>query len=79
MRQTLKRFGMYLLVLAVTVNIFNAWPPLPPAGTSGARLGYYAVVWFSLGMSMFFWALMFEFMYRCIKWTMRRLSKSQGQ
>jgi len=42
MRQILKRFGIYLLVLAALLTIFNSWPPLLPSGTSGARLGHYA-------------------------------------
>ena len=40
MRQTLKRFGIYMLVLAALGALFNAWPALPPANTGGARLGY---------------------------------------
>jgi len=65
MRQILKRFGIYLLVLLFLVTIFNAWPPLQPANTSGARLVYYYVgLWGSFGVAMLFGTLCFEFLYR---------------
>jgi hypothetical protein len=64
MRKTLKRFGIYLLVLAALFTIFNLWPPLPPSGISGARLGYYVGLCVGFGVE----ALCFEFSYRVFRW-----------
>jgi len=83
MRQTLKRFGIYLLVLAALFTIFNSWPPLAPSGTKGARLGYYVGLWFRFGVAMLFLTLPFELLYRVYKWKAnwveRRRSKELEQ
>jgi hypothetical protein len=83
MRQILKRFGIYLLVLAALLTLFNSWPPLLPSGTSGARLGHYVRLWFRFGVAMLFWTLCLELMYRVFRWKAnwveRRRSKESEQ
>jgi hypothetical protein len=79
MRQTLKRFGIYMLVLAALVTLFKAWPALPPDNTGGARLGYYVGLCVVFGVG----ALCFEFLYRMFmwkaNWVERRRSKESEQ
>jgi len=83
MRQTLKRFGIYMLVLAALGALFNAWPSLPPDNTGGARLGYYVGLCFRFGVAMLFLTLPFELLYRVYKWKAnwveRRRSKESEQ
>jgi hypothetical protein len=67
MKQTLKRFATYLLVLAVLITIFQAWPALPPSGTSNARMGYYAGLWIVLFALMLAFASVFEVLYRIFR------------